>query len=98
MEIPFTSSTRVAPCGHKMRSRGSWLTSWQMSLQMQIFGATDTGERMHTGRNNPRAWVGILWTTIGPVGLLIGLLLLLVALHAADASEIAKDTKVFLDS
>lgn len=47
---------------------------------------------------NPTAWAAILWATIGPAGIVLGLLLLLVALHAADASEIARDTKLFLDS
>lgn len=47
---------------------------------------------------NPMMWASMLWTTVGPAGMVLGLLLLLVALRAADASEIARDTKLFLDS
>ena len=65
--------------------------------RMQIFNPTGRGARMATWRNST-AWATVLWATIGPIGLVLGLLLLLVALHAADASEIANDTKVFLDS
>jgi flagella basal body P-ring formation protein FlgA len=57
---------------------------------------TRRAETMNTWRT-PIKYAGMLWATIGPMGFVIGLVLLLTALRAADASEMANDTKLFLD-